>query len=100
MRIFFFLQINGSANPLMAFFPLILFIIIIYFLLIRPQQKSQQEHRKMIENLRKNDNVVTAGGIHGIIQDIKDDTVLLKVADNVKILVDKTAIAKVKKKVR
>lgn len=92
-----FAQVEPAPpNPLAALFPLILIFFIFYFLLIRPQQKKQREHQKMIQSLKRNDQVVTIGGIHGVIQDIKKDTVLLKVDEGNKILVDKTAIARIK----
>ena len=65
-----------------------------YFLMIRPQQKKQKEKQKMLEALKKGDNVITGGGIHGKVAGFADDnkTVLLKVDDNVKIKVDRSAI--------
>jgi preprotein translocase subunit YajC len=83
-----------QPNPLAAFLPWIIIFGIFYFLLLRPQQKKQKEHQKMLESLKRNDRVVTIGGIHGVIQDIKKDTVVLKVDDETKIMVDKTAIAR------
>ena len=70
---------------------------IFYFLLIRPQKKAQEEHKKMVSALKKNDEVVTNGGIHGTIVGVKDTSVVLRVDDNVKIEVQRGAIATVKK---
>ena len=70
---------------------------IFYFLLIRPQKKTQEEHKKMVSALKKNDEVVTNGGIHGTIVNVKDTSVVLRVDDNVKIEVQRGAIATVKK---
>ena len=94
-----FAQINPVAqpNPIAAFFPLILIFFIFYFLLIRPQHKKQKEHQNLLDEIKKNDEIVTIGGIHGIIQDIKKDSVVLKVDDEAKVLIDKTAIARVVK---
>jgi preprotein translocase subunit YajC len=78
--------------------PVILIFIIFYFLLIRPQKKSQDEHKKMIASLKKNDEVITSGGIHGTIANVKDHTVTLKVDDNVKIEVQKSSISSIKRK--
>ncbi|MFH1578279.1 MAG: preprotein translocase subunit YajC [Candidatus Omnitrophota bacterium] len=86
-----------SANPLISFVPLIFIFIIFYFLLIRPQKLSQKEHQKMIQGLDKNDEVVTTGGVHGKIINVKDKTLVLRVDENVKIEVDKTCIAYLKK---
>ncbi len=83
-----------AGNPIMSFLPFILIIVIMYFLMIRPQQKKQKEKQKMLEALKKGDNVITGGGIHGKVAGFADDnkTVLLKVDDNVKIKVDRSAI--------
>ena len=87
-----------APNPLVSLMPLILMFVVFYFLLIRPQQKKQKEHRRMLSELKKNDEVVTSGGIHGTIVNIKDKTYSLRVDDNVKIEVSKSAISTVKKK--
>lgn len=87
-----------AVNPLVSFMPLILIFVIFYFLLIRPQQKRQREHEQMMKNLAKNDEVVTNGGIHGTIINVKDTTVILRVDDNVKLEVEKHSIAYVNKK--
>lgn len=86
-----------QVNPVMNLFPLIFIFIIFYFLLIRPQKQKEKEHRKLLQNLNKNDEVVTSGGIHGTIVNVKDKTVILRVDDNVKIEVEKNCIAYVKK---
>jgi preprotein translocase subunit YajC len=65
---------------------------IMYFLLIRPQQVKAKEHRKMVSRLKVGDRIVTSGGIHGQISGVKDDTVLLTVADKVEIEVMRSAI--------
>ncbi len=85
---------QAGGNPIMSFLPFILIIVIMYFLMIRPQQKKQKEKQKMLEALKKGDNVITGGGIHGKVAGFTDDnkTVLLKVDDNVKIKVDRSAI--------
>lgn len=70
---------------------------IFYFLLIRPQQKKQKEMKKMLAELTYGDSVVTAGGIHGKIIAITDETVTLEVAEKVKIKVSRPFIAEVTK---
>lgn len=77
--------------------PIILIFVIFYFLLIRPQKKKQEEHRKMISGLNKNDEVVTSGGIHGTVVNVKEATVTLRIDDNVRIEVQKSAISHLKK---
>jgi preprotein translocase subunit YajC len=84
-----------APNPITQFAPLIFIGVIFYFLLIRPQQKQRKEQQKLIESLKTGDKVVTASGIHGLISNVKERTVLLKVADNVKIEIDKAAVATV-----
>lgn len=68
-------------------------ILIMYFLMIRPQQKRQKEHQKMLNELHKGDKVITNAGIHGTISDIDGNTFVLQIADNVKITVEKSAVA-------
>ncbi|MFH1791662.1 MAG: preprotein translocase subunit YajC [Candidatus Omnitrophota bacterium] len=87
-----------QPNPLISLMPIILIFVIFYFLLIKPQKKQQEEHKKMIGSLKKNDEVVTSGGIHGTIANVKETTVMLRVDDNVKLEVQKTAIASLKKR--
>lgn len=89
---------NQGAGPLLNLMPIILIFIVFYFLLIRPQKKTQDAHKKMIASLKKNDEVITAGGIHGTIVNVKDHTVTLKVDDNVKVEVQKGSISSMKRK--
>jgi len=79
------------------FIPLIFIFIIMYFVMIRPQKKRQEQQQKLIGNLKTGDRVVTNAGIHGLISNVKETTVLVKVADNVKIEMDKSAITNVLK---
>lgn len=76
------LESLGALGP---FVPLILLFVIFYFLLIRPQQKNQKKRQELLASLKKGDRVVTIGGIHGVIKEISDDTLTLRVADNVNI---------------
>jgi preprotein translocase subunit YajC len=84
---------GDPAQGLISFMPLIIIFVIFYFLLIRPQKKKQQEHKQMLENLKRGDKVITTGGIHGTIDGITDTTFQLKVANQVKITVAKSAVA-------
>ena len=83
------------ANPLMPFIPYLLMFFIFYVLVIRPRNKEQDGHKKKLEGLKKNDVVVTAGGIHGTVVNVKEKTVVLRVDDSVKMEFDKTAISRV-----
>ena len=82
-------------NPglLSMIWPMILMFIIMYIILIKPQQKKQKQHQEMIKRIKSGDKAVTNGGIHGTIAAVKDHTVLLKVADNVRIEVNRGNIA-------
>ena len=88
---------SSAANPLVQLFPLALIFIIFYFLLIRPQKQKEKEHQKMLEGVNKNDEVVTLGGIHGTIVNVKDKTVSLRIDENVKMEIEKSSIAYIKK---
>jgi len=79
------------------FVPLIFIFVIMYFVMIRPQKKRQQQQQQLIASLKTGDRVVTNAGIHGLISNVKESTVLVKVADNVKIEMDKSAITNVLK---
>lgn len=85
---------EGQPQPsaLMQFLPLILIGVIFYFLLIRPQQKQRKEHQALIASLKTGDKVVTNAGIHGLITNVKEGTVVLKIADNVKVEFDKASV--------
>lgn len=84
-----------AANPLLSFLPFILIIVVLYFLMIRPQKKRQQEREKMIAGVNKGDKIITVGGLHGTVQATKDKTVIVKIADNVKVELERSAIAAV-----
>ncbi|MDX8398265.1 MAG: preprotein translocase subunit YajC [Mariprofundaceae bacterium] len=82
----------SSTSSFTQLVPLILIMVIFYFLLIRPQQKRAKEHRNMVEGLKKGDKIITTGGIHGSITDVKDDTVKVEIADGVRIMVQRDTI--------
>jgi preprotein translocase subunit YajC len=89
------MQPEGSeANPLMSFLPLLLIVVVFYFFMIRPQMKRQKEIRKFRESLNKGDKVVTTGGIYGRIVEVKETTIILEIAKDVHIKVDKNGIIK------
>ena len=87
---------GGAGNPIAQFLPLILIFAIMYFLLIRPQQKKMKEHQKMVEGLRRGDQVVTQGGLIGKVVKVKDDNeVEVQLADGVNVRVVQSTIAQV-----
>jgi len=87
----------GPAGGIGFFIPFIFIFVIMYFVLFRPQKKRQQQQQRLISSLKTGDQVVTNAGIHGLIANVKETTVMLKVADNVKIEMEKSAIANVLK---
>ena len=89
---------QGQGSPFGMFIPMILIFVMMYFLMIRPQRKKQAELQQQIGNLRGGDTVVTAGGIHGHVVSTQERTVTLRIAENVKVKVEKTGIAAILKK--
>jgi preprotein translocase subunit YajC len=83
---------GSAADPLFTLLPLVLFAVVFYFLLIRPQTKRQKEHKRMIDALKKGDEVVTMGGIAGRINELGDNFVLVEIADGVQAKVRRAAI--------
>jgi preprotein translocase subunit YajC len=88
-------QGGEGGNPFMMFVPIILIFVVFYFILIRPQQKKQKAHQALLTQLKKGDKVVTNGGLYGTVSDAKDHVVVLKIAENVKVEVVKSAVATV-----
>lgn len=79
-----------------SFLYLLVFIGIMYFIMIRPQQKQNKIRQQMLKNLEKGDRIVTAGGIHGRITSLKDETVNIEIAPNVVITLQKSGVGLVK----
>jgi preprotein translocase subunit YajC len=84
---------GGSLVTMLVTFGLI--IVVFYFLVIRPQNKKTKDAKKMLQSIRKGDKVVTIGGMHGFVESVKEDAVVLKVDENVKILFSKSAVSQV-----
>jgi len=87
----------SAASSIGNFVPFIFIFVIMYFVLLRPQMKRQKDQQRLVSALKTGDRVVTNGGIHGLISNVKDTTVIVKVADNVKIEIEKTAVTTVLK---
>ncbi|CAI8368174.1 MAG: preprotein translocase subunit YajC [Litorivicinaceae bacterium] len=83
----------AGPDPMFQILMLVGFIAIFYFLLWRPQQKRAKEHRNLIDNLAKGDEVATGGGVMGRITKVADDVVTMEIADGVQVLVQKPAVA-------
>lgn len=88
---FITLQQGGNAG-VMNLVMIVALIAIFYFFMIRPQQKKQKEIKKFREGLNVGDRVITAGGIYGKIRSVKDNTIVLEIADNVRITIDKGSV--------
>ncbi len=84
---------EGQGNPIVALLPFVLIFVVFYFFIIRPQKKKEETRRSMIEAVKKGDRVVTIGGVHGTVTQVDDGSVLVQVDNNVKLRVDKNAIA-------
>jgi preprotein translocase subunit YajC len=84
-----------QGGGLMSFLPLIIIFVIFYFLLIRPQMKRAKEHRQLVSNLAKGDEIVTSGGLLGKILDVGDTFVTVELADNVVVRVQRHAVTSV-----
>lgn len=83
----------GPPGGLGQFLPLILILVVFYFLLVRPQQQRAKQHEELVAGLKRNDQVVTAGGVHGRIVELSEKTLTLEVAQNVRITHDRSQIA-------
>jgi preprotein translocase subunit YajC len=85
----------AGPGPLMTIFPFIVILVIMYFMVFRPQQKKMKAHQEMLNKLKRNDEVMTSGGIYGKVTEIKDQVVTLEVAPNVRIRVNRPQISAV-----
>ena len=85
----------GPMGSLSTFALPIILIAVMYFLMIRPQMKRQKEHKAMLDKLSRGDEVLTSGGLAGVVTDIGDNFVTVEIADNVRIRVQKGAIGNV-----
>ena len=92
-----FAQTGSQAGAFGALLPLIMIFFVFYFLLILPQQKKQKVHKKMLEELKEGDKVVTVGGAMGVVSKIKDNVVTIEFKEGVKIDYLKSAVSQVMK---
>ena len=103
--LFLFLAQAPASSPapagsgLLWMLPFVFLIVIMYYVMIRPQMRRQKEAAKLVSALKTGDQVVTASGIHGLITNVKETTAIVKVADNVKLEMEKTAVTNVVKSV-
>ncbi|MBI4743755.1 MAG: preprotein translocase subunit YajC, partial [Actinobacteria bacterium] len=83
---------------MLTLFYLIVFLVMFYFIVYRPQQKRVAAHQELIEELKVGDEIITAGGIYGIIKSLEEDFLILSVAENVTLKISKRAVAILNKK--
>lgn len=83
---------GGGSHGFIDFIPIILIFVVFYVLLILPQQKKMKKHKEFLNNLKRGDDVVTSGGIHGKITGITDKIVNLEIADKVKIKISRDQV--------
>jgi preprotein translocase subunit YajC len=83
----------AGGNPLSMLLPFVLIFAVFYFIVIMPAKKQQKKKDAMIAALKKGDRIVTGGGIYGTVATVEDQSLLLKVAENTKIRISKTAVA-------
>ncbi len=90
---------DPSQQPpfLVTMGPFIILFVLMYFLIIRPHQKRQKEHDRLIGGVKPGDKVIAAGGIYGVVTNVKEQSILMKIADNVKIEVQKSSVITVTK---
>lgn len=84
---------GAQQNGWYSFLPLVLIIVVFYFFFIRPQMKRSKDQKKFKESLEKGQKIITIGGIHGRIVEIQDTTVTIEVENNVRLRIEKTAVA-------
>jgi preprotein translocase subunit YajC len=87
----------GGSSSIIGFLPILFMVVIFYYVMVRPQMRRQKEQQRTVAALKTGDRVVTASGIHGLISNVKETTVIVKVADNVKLEMEKSAVTNVVK---
>ena len=87
---------TAAPGPLAMLFPFVIMFGIFYLIVFRPQAKTQKQHAEMLKNLKKNDVVVTSGGLIGTVVNVKPDAITLRIDDNVRVEVERTAITRVR----
>lgn len=86
---------NNQSSPVMMIGWLVIMVALFYFLMIRPQQRKEKERRELINNVKSGDRVIFGGGLIGVVANIKDQVLTVKIADNMKIEVLRTSVTRV-----
>ncbi len=81
-----------QVQQIASLLPLVVIFAVFYFMMIRPQQLQQKKYREMISRLKKGDRVLTRGGLYGVILEVKDNDLMLELAQNVRVRADRTAV--------
>ena len=81
-----------QVQQIASLLPLVVIFAVFYFMMIRPQQLQQKKYREMISRLKKGDRVLTRGGLYGVILEVKDNNLMLELAQNVRVRADRTAV--------
>lgn len=83
---------GGQSSMMTMLVPMLLIFVVFYFFMIRPQNKKQKEIQKARAAIKSGDKVVTSGGIYGKVKDVKDDSFIIEISENVRIRVEKSAV--------
>jgi preprotein translocase subunit YajC len=86
---------QGGSSPFGGLFMMLVIFAIFYLILIRPQQKKMKEHKKMVEELKKGDHIVTSGGIIAMVESVSPEKLTIKIAEGVKIKITRSSVAHV-----
>jgi len=93
MKLCIFLQ-NEPTGGVSFFLPMLLILLVVYFFMIRPQINRHKEDEKFQSGLKKGDRIITIGGIHGRVNGIKEDKVIVEISENTKITINKNAVSR------
>lgn len=88
-------QTRSQGGGLVSFVPLLVIFAIFYLLLIRPQQKKAKAHKKLLNDIKRGDRVITSGGMYGVIAGLRGNVIELKIADDVKIQISRSSVSSV-----
>ena len=87
----------ATPNPLAMLLPFVVMFLIFYLLVFRPQSQARKEHERMLQQLKKHDEVVTTGGLFGTVLNVRPESVTLRIDENVRVEVERSAITRVVK---
>ena len=90
-------QSAAAPGPMAMLIPFAMMFLIFYVLVFRPQTKARKEHEQMVKNLKKHDEVVTTGGLFGVVLNVKPESITLRIDENVRVEVEPSAIARLVK---